>query len=132
MTSRRFRSALQYFCTLQYSCTLVVLSVDPNMALRSILFCCSFMVSVRKITALEFYTRNTIHVKPESVLEVKEVWGEVECLLGCKNYKGCVTSSFKKHRDEDAKGNCTFYSAYRTDSTSGNITTVGYVFMGNL
>ena len=101
------------------------------MVLRSILSYFTFAASVQIMTALEFYTRTTIHVKPERILEVKTTWGQAECVLGCKNYKGCVTSSFKKHSETDATGNCTFYSGYRTEQKHGDIVTVGFVFAGD-
>ena len=86
--------------------------------------------SCQMVIAVEFYSQSTITVTPDQILEVMPMFSEVECILGCKNYRGCALSSFKKLKQDDRVGNCTFYDNSNSEAQNDEYQVKGNVFAG--
>ena len=88
-----------------------------------------FIASFEMITASEYYTLNKMKLAADQILEVMPSWGQVECILGCKNYKGCVLSSFNKDNKDDRTGTCTYYASSNTESLRNAISTTAHLML---
>ena len=85
--------------------------------------------SLHLVLGSEIYSLIDIKFESSQILNIMPKRGEVQCILGCKHYKGCVTSSFNKISKDDRTGNCTYYATQRSDSRSNTLQSAAHVMV---
>ena len=99
------------------------------MQLWSVISYLTLVGTLESITASETYTLNNINVTSNQILGVMNMWSQVECILGCKNYKGCVASSFNITNNKDGGGKCTYYSTSMAENQLNKILTLACMIL---
>ena len=88
-----------------------------------------FITLLHTLDASELHTKTNMTVSLDKVLQVNHNWREVECILGCKHYKGCSFTSFQMMNASNNTGLCSFYAAPNASNSSNVIQVAGYTSM---
>ena len=88
-----------------------------------------FIILLHTLDASELHTKTNMTVSLDEVLQVNHNWREVECILGCKHYKGCSFTSFQMMNASNSTGSCTFYASADVGNTSTVVQVVGHTSM---